>query len=233
MTTWGSTENGDPAFDTSWLKNLQDVNLIITKNLSDWMIDRLMEYKDKCVLHLTVTGFGGSFLEPGVPRVDYNARQLKKLLEFGFPSNQAVLRIDPMISEYIAEQVLDEFKDSGVTRVRFSFLNLTNYTSNEISDEDIAAHIKDAVKLVNHSKEMKYNYTFESCAGPWLKVPGIELRGCMNEKEAKNLGVNDVEFQHGKRNRDFCLAPLNRVEMLEGHKCLHNCKYCFLGIGSK
>ena len=51
----------------------------------------------------------------------------------------------------------------------------------------------------------------------------------MNEKEAKNLGINDVEFQHGKRNRDFCLAPLNRVEMLEGHKCLHNCKYCFLG----
>ena len=46
-----------------------------------------------------------------------------------------------------------------------------------------------------------------------------------NEK----LGINDVEFQHGKRNRDFCLAPLNRVEMLEGHKCLHNCKYCFLG----
>ena len=39
MTTWGSTENGDPAFDTSWLKNLQDVNLIITKNLSDWMKD--------------------------------------------------------------------------------------------------------------------------------------------------------------------------------------------------
>lgn len=82
---------------------------------------------------------------------------------------------------------------------------------------------------VNHSKEMKYNYTFESCAGPWLKVPEVELRGCMNEKEAKNLGINDVEFQHGKRNRDFCLAPLNRVEMLEGHWCLHNCKYCFLG----
>ena len=108
------------------------------------------------------------------------------------------------------------------------FFNLTNYTSNDISDEDTAAHIKDATKLVNYSKEMKYNYTFESCAGPWLKVPGVELRGCMNEKEAKNLGINDVEFQHGKRNRDFCLAPLNRVEMLEGHKCLHNCKYCFL-----
>lgn len=68
----------------------------------------------------------------------------------------------------------------------------------------------------------------EFSAGPWLKVPEVELRGCMNEKEAKNLGINDVEFQHGKRNRDFCLAPLNRVEMLEGHKCLHNCKYCFL-----
>ena len=76
---------------------------------------------------------------------------------------------------------------------------------------------------------MKYNYTFESCAGPWLKIPEVELRGCMNEKEAKNLGINDVEFQHGKRNRDFCLAPLNRVEMLEDHWCLHNCKYCFLG----
>lgn len=232
MTTWGSTENGDPAFDSSWLNKLQDVNLIITKNLSDWMIDRLMEHKDNCILHLTVTGLGGSFMEPGVPRVDYNAKQLKKLLEFGFPSSQTVLRIDPMISEYLAEQILDEFSDSGVTRVRFSFLNLTNYTSNEISAEEIKKHIEDATKLLDYSKSKGFNYTFESCAGPWLKVYGVELRGCMNEKEARNLGVTDVKFQHGKRNRDFCLAPLNRVEMLEGHQCLHNCKYCFLGANN-
>lgn len=228
MTTWGSTENGDPAFDSSWLNKLCDVNLIITKNLSDWMIDRLIENKARCILHLTVTGLGGSFIEPGVPTVDYNARQLKKLFEHGFPCTQTVLRIDPMISAYLAKHILDAFCDTGVTRVKFSFLNLTNYTSNSLSDAEINRCIEDATELIDYSHAKNYQYTFESCAGAWLKHKDIQLRGCMNEKEAGSLGLKDVRFEHGKRNRNFCLAPLNRVELLEGHKCLHNCKYCFL-----
>lgn len=225
MTTWGSTEAGDPVFDDSWTRKLQDVNVIITKALTDDLMDKLLQHQKCCILHLTVTGLGGSFQEPCVPRADWNATQLSRLLNRGFPVSQAVLRIDPMLSASIGQAVLDEFAETGVRRVRFSFLNLTNYTENK-ADEDMLK--SEAIKLTDYAKEKYPFYTFESCAGTFLKdVNNIKLCGCMSREEAAAL-VGDVEFDFTKkRNRHACFAPGNRVELLEGKKCEHNCKYCF------
>jgi DNA repair photolyase len=230
ITTWGSTEAGDPVFDKSWLEKLQDINLIITKNLSDDLIEKLVKYKDKMVLHLTVTGLGGSFIEPGVPKATFNARQLKILFDLGFPVNQAVLRIDPMISVEVAKHVLDAFESSGVKRCRFSFLNLTNYTDNELSDKHIQKMHEEAEELINYSKSKGFDYSFESCAGIWLKDLDVKLIGCMSKIEAERVLKKEVVFETGKRNRNFCLAPGNRVELLENKICKHNCIYCFHSI---
>lgn len=228
MTTWGSTENGDPVFDNSCWSNLQDINLIITKALNSNIIDRLIQNKDRCVLHLTVTGLGGSFIEPCVPKADLNAYQMKRLLEYGFPVEQAVLRIDPMLSVDIGKNVLDVFADTGVKRCRFSFLDMTNYTDNRKSEDDIKRMRADAEALINYSKEKNYNYTFESCAGAFLKgIQNLKLNGCMSAKEAEKVLGYRIEFKAGKRNRDFCLAPADRVELLKGVPCKHNCRYCF------
>lgn len=227
MTTWGSTEAGDPVFDNSWLDNLQDINLIITKALSPQLVIKLLDNKDKCILHLTVTGLGGSFMEPNVPKCNINADALTELIELGFPEKQIVLRIDPMISVELGKAVLDEFSNVGVTRCRFSFLNLTNYTDNNLAKEHIQKLHDEAEELLNYSKEKGYNYKFESCAGPWLKDLDVKLVGCMSIKEAEAVLGYKPEFVFGKRNRDFCLAPVNRVELLNNVPCAHNCRYCF------
>lgn len=235
MTTWGSTEAGDPVFDNSWVDKLQDVNLIISKALSKELMFQLLDHQKKCIFHLTVTGFGGSKTEPCVPTYQNNAKALKELLDFGFPKLQTVLRIDPMIDVELAKKVLDQFKDTGVIRCRFSFLNLTNHTDNTLSDENIQEFKNMAVELVEYSAKNGYNYTFESCAGPWLKgIANLKLNGCMSKVEAEQLlGKNNVKFENGKRNRDFCLAPKNRVELLNGLPCGHKCTYCFWGTQCK
>lgn len=234
MTTWGSTEAGDPVFDNSWIEKLQDINLIISKALSKNLIQDLLNHKDKCIFHLTVTGFGGSETEPYVPTIQVNSKLLKELLDKGFPKSQVVLRIDPMIDVGLAKKVLIEFQNTGVYRCRFSFLNLTNHTDNTLSDEKIQEFKNMAVELVEYSAKNGYNYTFESCAGPWLKgIENLKLNGCMSKNEAEKLLKKKVEFENGKRNRDFCLAPKNRVELLNGLPCGHKCTYCFWGTQCK
>ena len=65
----GITEAGEISFNLEAFDNLYDANIIITKRLTDNLIDKLVENSNKCILHLTVTGFGGSKIEPFTPSV--------------------------------------------------------------------------------------------------------------------------------------------------------------------
>ena len=123
----GITESGDPCFDFSWVKNIQDANIIITKGLNDRMIKELIKNKDKIILHLTCTGNGGTDIEPNVLTPEKLKERLLILLKKGFNSNQIVLRIDPIIlnKKYYNNSFIPVvlFKNI-IKRLRFSFLNM-------------------------------------------------------------------------------------------------------------
>ena len=80
----GITESGEIAFNMEAFDNLRKANIIITKRLTDKLIDKLVENKDKIILHLTCTGMGGSKIEPFVPTVNSTVEKFKILLEKGF-----------------------------------------------------------------------------------------------------------------------------------------------------
>ena len=63
------------------------------------MINTLLteECMKTCILHLTITGWGSTYMEPNVPPVVQNLRQLIKLVDKGFDRNHIVVRIDPII----------------------------------------------------------------------------------------------------------------------------------------
>ena len=56
----GITETSDPCFHLDLFDKLYEANIIITKNLSTKLIEKLIENKDRCILHMTVTGMGVS-----------------------------------------------------------------------------------------------------------------------------------------------------------------------------
>ena len=137
----GITESGEIAFNMEAFDNLRKANIIITKRLTDKLIDKLVENKDKIILHLTCTGMGGSKIEPFVPTVNSTVEKFKILLEKGFPIKNVVLRIDPIVPTQkginTALNTLDNFTPLSIKRVRISILEMYQHVKERFMDNRI------------------------------------------------------------------------------------------------
>ena len=81
----GITERGDAALNMSWTKKLHTVDgiIAITKNLTDEFIEKtvhLHKQNERIIVHATCTGWGGSYLEPNVPRPETQIHNIKQLI---------------------------------------------------------------------------------------------------------------------------------------------------------
>ena len=137
----GITETSDPCFHLGIFDNLYEGNIIVTKNLTDKLIEKLIEHHEKCILHFTVTGMGGSKIEPLVPTLELSVKKFKKLIDGGFPVNQVVLRIDPIVPTpkgiETAVSVLEAFKGFGIERVGISFLDMYDHVKDRFYNNHI------------------------------------------------------------------------------------------------
>ena len=234
----GITESGEVAFNLDIFEHLYKANIIITKRLTNKLIEKLIENKDKCILHLTCTGFGGTVLEPFVP--DYNKTYcyLKDLLEKGFPIEQVVLRVDPCIPTEkgikLACDVINKFSDLGIKRVRISSLDMYKHVKERFKEKDIKipydtfhADIYDRMSLYNTIKKIgeEKGFDVEVCG-----EPGIDSISCLSQKDIDILGLNDViKLEGNKGQRSSCHCPANKKELIKGkpNRCEHECLYCF------
>jgi DNA repair photolyase len=120
----GITECGDAGLDFSWVEQMptMDFAILITKNVNDKFIKEVVKVKEKVIVHATITGMGGTVVEPRVPPVSISIGQLKRLINAGFPASQIVLRVDPIIPTpkgiRTATSVLDAAEGLGIKRCR-------------------------------------------------------------------------------------------------------------------
>ena len=137
----GITEASEIAFNLDVFEHLYDGNIIITKRLTNALIDKLVEYKDKIILHLTVTGYGSSVLEPFVPKMEVTRKKFGELLGKGFPIEHCVLRIDPCIPTKKGMEkmlaVVRLFSDTGIKRVRFSVLDMYEHVKKRFKENGL------------------------------------------------------------------------------------------------
>lgn len=114
----GCTESSEVSFNLDVFDRLYDGNIIITKRLTTALIDKLVEYKDKIILHLTCTGWGATELEPFVPKLETTRKKFGELIEKGFPIEHCVLRIDPCVPTKRGIEVMcgvvRTFSDTGI-----------------------------------------------------------------------------------------------------------------------
>ncbi len=135
----GITEAGDAGIDFSWEQKLGDVDgaILITKCVSEKFCEAVMRHKEKVIVHATITGFGGTVLEPNVPPFYANKHcgtfvspfaRLNKLVEAGFPRERIVIRVDPIIPTpkacKTAEKVIFVASVNGYDRFRISILDM-------------------------------------------------------------------------------------------------------------
>lgn len=239
----GITETSDPAFHLEIFDNLKEGNIIITKSLTDKLIEKLLEHSEKCILHATVTGMGGSKVEPFVPTMEKSVKQIKKLIVGGFPVNQIVLRIDPIVPTEkgieTALNVIETFKGLGIDRVRVSFLDMYKHVKERFAESNIKVPYESfhADEIVRRSALDKiwtnavlYGFkSIEICG-----EPGLESVPCISQKDIDILGLTDkIKLEGNKEQRSSCSCPANKRELIsydrrKSHKCGHGCLYCYM-----
>ena len=95
----GVTESGDAAIDLSWVQKMGTVDgaVVITKQITHGFLDAVLDHQKKLIVHATLTGYGGSVLEPCVPTPDEQFEAVQALVDSGFPQEKIVIRVDPLI----------------------------------------------------------------------------------------------------------------------------------------
>lgn len=234
----GITETGDPAFNLECFNNLCKANIIITKRLTDKLITKLIENKNKCILHLTCTGMGGSKLEPMVPTKEETFKMFNVLINAGFPIKQVVLRIDPIIPTKkginTALEVIKLFKDSGISRIRYSSFDVYPHVKERFNNEGIKLPYEtfhadtlliNGIMNVVHTAGFLIGAEVESC-GENL----TDCSGCISQKDIDILGLTDEIVLIGNAGqRKDCSCPQNKKQLIKCKPapCENACLYCF------
>ena len=219
----GITEAGEIAFNLSAFDNLYDCNIIITKRLTDKLIEKLI---------------GSTVLEPFVPTIEQTHEKFLQLIEKGFPISQVVLRIDPCIPTEKGKQtminVIEAFKGDKITRVRFSILDMYKHVKERFTDKGLPipydtfhAPLQDRLEIYEILKAYGSNFNFdvEVCG-----EPDIESISCLSQKDIDILGLKEkITLVGNKEQRKSCHCPANKTELLRGkpHRCENSCLYCF------
>lgn len=234
----GITENTDVAFHLEAFDNLRKANIIITKRLTDPLIEKLVEHKEQIILHLTCTGMGGSKLEPFVPVPSVLREKFDDLVLSGFPVSHVVLRIDPIITTpkgvQTALKVLKLFSDSGITRIRWSSIDMYEHVRERFEENKIPIP-QDKF----HASKPRINGLYSILQGicyinDWelsaCGEPGFEPTPCISKRDLEILGLeNEIELVGKKEQRSSCSCPSNKVQLIQckPERCEHKCLYCY------
>lgn len=232
----GVTERGDAGLDLSWTQKLYDANIIISKNLTMSLFHALLDFRDKCIFHMNITGMGKTVIEPNVPVVALNKAMVMGLIDRGFPAQQVVLRIDPVFPTEKgiarAEEVLRSFKAAeSIKRVRFSILDMYPHVVDRFRERGIEPpyttfHAPEEMrqKVVELFERWEDRYEIEACAE---FVPDRWKIGCISKKDLDILGVS-LDSDPIGRQRPMCLCLGAKKELLSNKKpCGHKCMYCY------
>jgi len=236
----GITEAGDAALDYAWLNKIDNCDglILITKNVTDKFIEEILKYKNKIILHATCTGMGGTIIEPNVPSYDKQLAQVTKLIEMGFPANQIVIRVDPIVPTdkglQTAQKVIDE---SPIKHFRFSILDTYPHVRRRFENAGIQlpygnyfqASFQQFDKVRKWLASQPANYIFECCAETHFSgIPNVTAVGCVSENDLNTLGLTMPQnLTTGIQRRD-CLCLSCKTELLSNKKrCPHGCLYCY------
>jgi len=244
----GITETYDPCFVPDWETKLLEANIVISKELNDEMIEKLLIVKDRVIFHHTVTGQGGSVLEPNVnpPAVEFE--QFKKLISSGFPWTHYVLRVDPIIllDSKTQERVLNVLTMwhsyasvflYDVIRCRISVVDLYPHARERLAAAGVdvfydgfkapPAVFARIAKIIDPYNDY---LDFECCAEPGFARYGfIKQMGCASHDDIRRLGLNPDDYgmpETKQRGDCLCLAKKQILGVKPG-RCPHGCLYCF------
>ena len=241
---FGITEAGDASLDYSWKRKLPQIDgaILITKNLTDKFINEVLPERHKVIIHVSCTGYGGTVLEPNLPTYEQQLQQVRKLVNYGFPKEQIVIRIDPIIPtekgiEKI-ETIVKEISDL-IPRFRVSIIDMYPHVRERFKKRNLPvpfngefqASEREFAMVDEKLKELKsrYGVTFECCAEKYLYQ--AKQTGCVSRQDFDVLNL-ELEEETLKRQRPTCSCVTAKTELLHRNEtshygCQYQCLYCY------
>lgn len=239
----GVTERGDPSLDTSWVGKLPQVDgaIIISKNLTPWLRSTLVANQDKCILHASITGYGGTVVERNLPKWQDSLLYLRDLVEMGFPQSHIVVRVDPIIPTERgvsrARNVIIAACESGFKRFRVSVLDGYRHVRERFDRigapwpygsqmQASAEQMEQVDEMVREVQERFDRVVVEACAERKLK--NARHWGCVSAYDLDILGLKCDEIDAVGYQRSGCMCYSGKRELLANkEQCPYRCLYCY------
>jgi DNA repair photolyase len=230
------TERGELSYQLKTaekiMNNSNNPLLAITKNINNIDLQNfLLKFQNRIILHSTITGFGGTNIEPGVCEWSESIDNLNKLINKGFPPTQIVLRVDPIIPTEkgieVAKQVILSCPKE-IKRIRFSFIDGYKNIINLLPWDTFHAPLEFQKKTLDMLYNTIEDKELEACGEPQLK----ENTGCISIKDYNILNLKYPELITYKKQRKGCLCLNTKTEILKKQKCPNGCKYCYYNLGN-
>ena len=238
----GITERGDGGLSFAKVKKAIDSKtvdgaIVITKVPSKLVreIEYFLEHKN-ILIHTTITGLGGTPLEPNVNTADYELDAYHTLSTY-LPE-RVILRIDPVILDAPYLKMAKDVLIQAKTRVRISFLDFYPHVADRLRASGLNIRINedlhydlDTCKLVLESFQNILNSQGKNIKIEVCGEPGIECTGCISEKDIETMGLMRLmsknDLSKGNQ-RPACQCLANKVELLNSkHPCKNGCLYCY------
>ena len=239
----GITERGDAALDLSWASwvfaQKRPAILISKDPLKLYCnVARMSDdsgFRPNIIVHCTITGFGGSKIEPNVPTAGISLEGYRRFVD-AFGKDRVVLRCDPLIpTEKCVVGVASKIMSKALsTRIRFSFLDMYDHVRRRFADAGVDmdtlgvkagnfhADLDSRRRLVELIKQHVANPELLSTCGE----PGIPSEPCVSKRDCDILGVEFMQPSHSQRFACGCAA--NKTELLKTRgQCGHGCLYCY------
>ena len=259
----GITERGDAGWDLSWSDILRNDDeyagaIIITKsaNRPDFITTLLNTYPIKpIILHADCTGWGNTPMEPYVADPETVLRNVRHIINSGFPADHTVLRIDPIIPspeginraknvllmaqdiipdvQRIRISIYDDYHKAREEMIRRGYKPIDSIRKwkNESERRPTNEHVKSIADMLLQTRP---NTLFECCAEPELVAynPHFIPTGCCSFRDLDIMGIDTTSIKNeiNKQNRFGCLCLHVKSEMLtHKRRCPNNCAYCYWG----
>ena len=252
----GITERGDAGINLLWKEKLDGVDgaILITKNITPKFktaVLKLVENNYPFIIHCTCTGWGGTYMEPNVPKYTDQLNALKDLINLDVDKSKCVLRIDPIIPTQSGfshiKKVLEYADEIGLLpiRIRISIYDEYKHIVERLTSKGLSPLYKGSMyatwSMMQETGKFlselynKYNIPFETCAEPKLSQHItnsniIESTGCVSLKDIELMGLDIKEVPNtiNSQNRFGCVCLTCKKELLtERHPCPHKCLYCY------
>ena len=195
-------------------------------------------------------------MEPGLPEPEITINAIRHLIDAGFPAENIVLRIDPIIqtdegierAKHVMELATAIIPD--VKRIRISIyddyhlsreemcrrgyapIDKTTKWKNEMERRPNPYHIKQIAEMLMSISGPDQH--FELCAEPELEQAypdRFHWTGCLSHKDCEIMGIHvPSNIGINGQNRFGCKCLKMKRELLNKKKrCSSNCAYCYWG----